>query len=312
MTPVASTPTPNESTPLLLSDRLSLLEQGIPQGHKAESESRFIHLQRFTLNLSKRLWQLLVVLLAFMLPRRLIQLIPSHLHNNPSSSQALPARSDASVLGEGAHLREFSSSDLQESAGVTCHPSMPSRSIWDDPELSLKIRSACALARRNGYQYIWIDSCCIDKTSSSELSEAINSMYAWYAGAHVCYTYLADVPRAPTEDYWMPHSDFRWSRWFRHGWTLQELIAPLNVVFLSQDWTVIGPRHALSDLVQQITGISEEALLHLKPLNEFSVAQRLSWAATRKTTRVEDQAYSLLRIFNINMPTLYGEGDRAF
>ncbi|KAI1792754.1 HET-domain-containing protein [Ganoderma leucocontextum] len=182
--------------------------------------------------------------------------------------------------------------------------------IWDDPELSPKIREACAVARANGYQYIWIDSCCIDKTSSSELSEAINSMYAWYARADICYGYLADVP--PAEDHRKPRSDFRGSLWFTRGWTLQELIAPLNVLFLSGDWAPIAPKYALADLIEEITGISEEALLHVEPLDRFSVAQRLSWAAGRETTRVEDQAYSLLGIFDINMPTLYGEGDRAF
>ncbi|PIL28922.1 hypothetical protein GSI_08969 [Ganoderma sinense ZZ0214-1] len=187
---------------------------------------------------------------------------------------------------------------------------IPPRSIWDDPELSPKIRGACTVARANGYQYIWIDSCCIDKTSSAELSEAINSMYAWYARAEICYAFLADVP--PAADHRKPRSDFRGSLWFTRGWTLQELIAPRDVLFLSGDWAPIGPKYALVDLIQDITGISEEALLHVEPLDQFSVAQRLSWAAGRETTRVEDQAYSLLGIFDINMPTLYGEGDRAF
>ena len=182
--------------------------------------------------------------------------------------------------------------------------------IWDDPELSSKIREACAIARANGFRYIWIDSCCIDKSSSSELSEVINSMYSWYARAIVCYAYLADVPA--DEDHAKDHSCFRESRWFTRGWTLQELIAPLHVEFLAQDWTVIGTKHALVDLVQSVTKIDYKALLHLEPLDRFSVAQRLSWASTRKTTRVEDQAYSLLGIFDINMPTLYGEGERAF
>ena len=182
--------------------------------------------------------------------------------------------------------------------------------IWDDPELSPKIRDACAIARANGFRYIWIDSCCIDKSSSSELSEAINSMYSWYARAVVCYAYLADV--AADEDHRRNRSRFRESRWFTRGWTLQELIAPLHLEFLAEDWTVIGSKHALVDLVQSVTKIEYKALLHLEPLDKFSVAQRLSWASDRKTTRVEDQAYSLLGIFNINMPTLYGEGEGAF
>ncbi|TBU51375.1 hypothetical protein BD310DRAFT_1043569 [Dichomitus squalens] len=183
-------------------------------------------------------------------------------------------------------------------------------SIWDDPDLSPKIREACRVAREAGYQYLWIDSCCIDKTSSSELTEAINSMWLWYGRAQMCYAYLADVPsgKNPHE----PRSAFRKSRWHKRGWTLQELIAPSGVTFLADDWTEIGGKHTLFELIEEITGIPYQALLHAKSLDEFSVAQRLSWAARRQTTREEDRAYSLLGIFNINMPTLYGEGSRAF
>ncbi|TBU37097.1 hypothetical protein BD309DRAFT_905736 [Dichomitus squalens] len=182
--------------------------------------------------------------------------------------------------------------------------------IWDDPELSPKIRDACRVAREAGYNFLWIDSCCIDKTSSSESTESINSMYQWYGHATECYAFLADVP--PGDDPRSPESKFRSSRWFRRGWTLQELISPSKVKFLSNDWNIIGTKHILVDLVEEITGIPDESLLHKKSLDEFSVAQRLSWAAKRKTTRVEDRAYSLLGIFNINMPTLYGEGHHAF
>ncbi|KAM5546022.1 hypothetical protein V8D89_000148 [Ganoderma adspersum] len=215
-------------------------------------------------------------------------------------------------LGVALHAPETTHASRAEAVLSLSDPPEPtlSRSIWNDPELSPKIRWACEVARADGYEYIWIDSCCIDKSSSSELSEAINSMYAWYGGAHVCYAYLADVPTG--DNHRGRRSWFRKSRWFKRGWTLQELIAPLHLVFLSQDWTVIGSRHALYDLVQEVTSISEEALLHLSPLDRFSVAERFSWAASRETTRVEDRAYSLLGIFDINMPTLYGEGSRAF
>ncbi|EJF59921.1 hypothetical protein DICSQDRAFT_24107, partial [Dichomitus squalens LYAD-421 SS1] len=173
-----------------------------------------------------------------------------------------------------------------------------------------KIREACRVAREAGYDYLWIDSCCINKTSSSELSESINSMYQWYGRSVECYAYLADVP--PGEDPRSPKSKFRSSRWFERGWTLQELVSPSEVKFLLNDWNIIGTKHVLVDPVSEITGISDEALLHEKSLDEFSVAQRLSWAAKRETTRVEDRAYSLLGIFDINMPTLCGEGERAF
>ena len=100
----------------------------------------------------------------------------------------------------------------------------------DDPELSSKIRECCIVAEKHGHRWVWIDSCCIDKTSSSELSEAINSMYQWYKAAEMCYAYLADVPTKCTL------STFLKSRWHTRGWTLQELIAPDSVTFLSVDW----------------------------------------------------------------------------
>ncbi|KAM5537242.1 hypothetical protein V8D89_009175 [Ganoderma adspersum] len=122
-----------------------------------------------------------------------------------------------------------------------------------DSDLSPKIRDACVTARADGYRYNWINSCCIDKSSGSELSEAINSIYAWYAGATVCCTYLADVPAGGK--YRRMPSPFRKIRWFTRGWTLQELIAPVEVVFLSLDWATIGSKCAFADLIEEITGI---------------------------------------------------------
>nr|VWP01418.1 Peptidyl-prolyl cis-trans isomerase (PPIase) (EC [Ganoderma boninense] len=152
------------------------------------------------------------------------------------------------------------------------------------------------------------DSCCINKSSSAELSEAINSMYAWYAGARVCYAYLVDV--SPHDDHRAQGSQFRQSVWFKRGWTLQELTAPYKVILLSQD--VIGSRRRLVDLIEGITGITSGVLLHEASLDKFSVAERLFWASTRVTTRAKDEACCLLGIFDINMPTLYGEGERTF
>ncbi|EJF57905.1 HET-domain-containing protein, partial [Dichomitus squalens LYAD-421 SS1] len=178
------------------------------------------------------------------------------------------------------------------------------------PPTQKGIKNACAVARKAGYHYIWIDSCCIDQKSSSELSEAINTMFTWYGQSLMCIAYLADVP--PVTKYSNRASDFQQSRWFTRGWTLQELIAPVDVDFYSADWQLIGSKHELADVVEEITGITYEALLHLKPLEDFSVAQRFSWAARRETERIEDRAYSLIGFFDINMPTLYGEGRRAF
>ncbi|KAI0708586.1 hypothetical protein C8Q76DRAFT_799832 [Earliella scabrosa] len=181
--------------------------------------------------------------------------------------------------------------------------------------LSLKVQRACAIARNNGHRYIWIDSCCIDKTSSAELSAAINSMYRWYRRSSVCYAFLSDFPsvlnnRILDQEY--IEGCFQRSRWFSRGWTLQELIAPKVVVFLDQDWRYWGTKATLATLVEKATKIDALILTGEMELRQVSVARRLSWASRRITTVEEDHAYSLLGIFDINMPTLYGEGSRAF
>ena len=212
--------------------------------------------------------------------------------------------------GDGDPCDDYSSSDSDDNSPPDAIPKNSLKPIWPHTRLSSKIREACRVARENGYRYLWIDSCCIDKTSSSELSESINSMYQWYALADICYAFLADVPAG--DDHRARGSHFRRSRWFTRGWTLQELVAPLGVVFFAKDWTGIGSKVILGDLIAEITKIDYNALLRVEPLETFSVAQRFSWASGRETTRVEDQAYSLLGMFDINMPTLYGEGERAF
>ncbi|KAF9455349.1 heterokaryon incompatibility protein-domain-containing protein [Collybia nuda] len=172
-----------------------------------------------------------------------------------------------------------------------------------------KIVGACDTARRNGIGYIWIDTCCINKESSAELSEAINSMYKWYSGAQVCYAYLSDVPS--TGD----HGDrslFAMSHWFTRGWTLQELIAPRKVVFYARDWVDIGTKTTLQDTISSVTGINPEIIVGRTLLESVPIAVRMSWAAGRNTTREEDIAYSLMGLFDVNMPLLYGEGRKAF
>ncbi|KAF5360277.1 hypothetical protein D9758_009135 [Tetrapyrgos nigripes] len=166
----------------------------------------------------------------------------------------------------------------------------------------LKVLGACARARHYHFDWIWIDSCCINKESSAELSEALNSMYQYYEDAAVCYVYLSDVSR----DY-HPRSNFKDSRWFRRGWTLQELLAPEFVVFLDRNWERIGTRWSLRDLVSVATGIPVDVLKG-QIISKYSIAQRMSWAAFRETTRPEDQAYCLMGIFGVSMSPIYGEG----
>ncbi|KAI0699883.1 hypothetical protein C8T65DRAFT_296251 [Cerioporus squamosus] len=178
------------------------------------------------------------------------------------------------------------------------------------PHLSRKIRHFCEVARNDGFDLGWADSACIDKTSSSELSEAINSMYNWYRYASACYAILQDVSDAADDK--EQREQFRSSKWFTRGWTLQELLAPSVVLFLSDKWRVIGSKHTLAPLVESVTGIERAVLTLEQPLEDVSVARRMSWAASRETSREEDEAYSLMGIFGVNMPTTYGEGRYAF
>ena len=169
-----------------------------------------------------------------------------------------------------------------------------------------KLQYSCRQAQNDGYHYIWIDTCCIDKSSSAELSEAINSMFSWYQKAEKCYAYLADFPVDPAV------VSLTESKWFTRGWTLQELIAPHIVVFYSSDWVELGTKHTLVDKIATRTGIDIKVLSGSKTLASTSVARRMSWACNRHTTRTEDQAYCLMGLFDVNMPMLYGEGSKAF
>jgi hypothetical protein len=174
-----------------------------------------------------------------------------------------------------------------------------------------KVLQACAIAKGQGYGYLWADTCCIDKTSLTELSEAINYMFRWYAETEVCYAYLADVPDDDHVNH--QHSSFRASRWFTRGWTLQELIAPKEVLFYSSGWKLLGSRTDLKDLVSSITGIPVDVLTTGEPRPPArSIGEIFSWASRRTTTLEEDMAYSLLGLLNINLPLIYGEGTAAF
>ncbi|KAJ6286789.1 heterokaryon incompatibility protein-domain-containing protein [Bipolaris maydis] len=172
-----------------------------------------------------------------------------------------------------------------------------------------KIQGACKLARNDGYTWIWIDSCCIDKSSSAELQEAINSMWRYYAESNICYVYLEDV--LDSEAGWGPM--FAKSQWFTRGWTLQELIAPTCVEFFAENWAAIGTKFERYKQIADITSIDSDLLIRVRALDDFSTAERLSWASHRNVTREEDETYSLMGLFDVNMPLLYGEGrEKAF
>jgi hypothetical protein len=183
-----------------------------------------------------------------------------------------------------------------------------------------KIANTCKQAKRDGLQYAWVDTCCIDKSSSAELSEAINSMFDWYHAASCCYAYLRDVSE---KSFVQELPD---SRWFKRGWTLQELIAPHEVILYDKHWKRLGTRKDHAEIISKVTGVDSiilrlgaaaRGLRQQDPdgrisLNTFGIARRMSWASDRETTRKEDEAYCLMGLFDVNMPLLYGEGSRAF
>ena len=182
-----------------------------------------------------------------------------------------------------------------------------------------KIQNLCRQAIHDGYQYAWIDTCCLNRENGIELTEATNSMYRWYQASAVCYVFLFDVfadPSNEKESEKKSETNFEaevaYSEWFTRGWTLQELIAPRNLVFYNRHWTFLGTKETLSQIITQRTGIDEAILSGYELPSNRSIAQRMSWASGRATTRIEDTAYCLLGIFDINMHLLYGEGNKAF
>ena len=175
-----------------------------------------------------------------------------------------------------------------------------------------KIQFCEEQAKKDNFQYLWVDTCCIDKSSSAELSEAINSMFRWYKLAAKCYVYLSDVSISnsdQSEHYsrsgW--ESAFRQSRWFTRGWTLQELLAAPSVDFYSREGKWLGDKKSLELDIHELSGIAITALQGA-PLSQFSVTERMLWAANRETTIEEDRAYCLLGIFDVHFPQIYGEG----
>ena len=175
-----------------------------------------------------------------------------------------------------------------------------------------KIQGCCDQAKADTLQYAWVDTCCIDMRSSAELSEAINSMFRWYSEAHICYVYLADVKLENGESWDLEARSFKRSRWWSRGWTLQEILAPFHVTFFDDTWQEIGTKFSMQQEVAQVTRIPQEVLNNPRSIQSASIHQRMSWASSRVTTRIEDIAYCLMGIFDVNMPLLYGESLKAF
>lgn len=161
-------------------------------------------------------------------------------------------------------------------------------------------------AAQDRLQYFWVDTCCIDRTNSTELQYAITSMFQWYQNARRCYVYLADF-LGDDDD-----AGFREHKWFTRGWTLQELVAPASVEFFRSDGSRLGDKRSLEPEICGITGIAVKALRGDGALSHFAVEERFKWAEGRRTKREEDWAYCLQGIFGVSMALIYGEGrDRA-
>ncbi|KAF5346232.1 hypothetical protein D9758_014393 [Tetrapyrgos nigripes] len=129
-------------------------------------------------------------------------------------------------------------------------------------------------------------------------------MNRYYENAVVCYVYLFHVSGKlhPKN----PESEFKKSRWFTKGWTLQESLAPQYTAFFDRDWTKIRMRWSLRDLISVVTTIPIDVLKR-RPIHKYSVARKISWATDwQSRTRPEDKAYCLIGIFGVNMPPIYG------
>ena len=226
-------------------------------------------------------------------------------------------------------LLEFDSNDVPPYA-ILSH-------VWGDEEVEFNDIMNCTAKDKVGFrkitfceqqainndlEYFWVDTCCIDKSSSAELSEAVNTMFDWYRNAARCYVYLSDVASSdPTSFEPVPYTsnpsdfptdkilrDLKNSTWFTRSWTLPELLAPKSVEFFSMHGLLIGDKTSLLPQISSITGIPEHALKAAHQIFEYTIAERMAWAVGREASREEDVWYSLLGVLNIRMPLMYGEG----
>ena len=179
------------------------------------------------------------------------------------------------------------------------------------PQLQ-KIRGACREAHRQEIKWIWIDSCCIDKSNSEELARSIRSMFQWYRRAEVCYTVLQDVDMGAFDGNMLCDVHGKASEWFSRGWTLQELLAPRKMIFFDANWNAIGDRNDLALSIEAITRIQSSYLRGESDFRTASISTRMSWLADRRTQEPEDMAYSMFGILDVSLVPMYGEGHGAW
>ncbi|KAF8129301.1 hypothetical protein EV363DRAFT_1338600 [Boletus edulis] len=167
-----------------------------------------------------------------------------------------------------------------------------------------KLRTFCKIVRDAGLHWAWSDTCCINKADHFVLQEALVSMFKWYQGAAQTLVLLRGV-RSPSR-----RGDLVRSIWNSRVWTFQEYHASKVVRFYNEDWTLYMnidiPNHKESPEIlsemEEATGISAQALMALQPGLDDILGE---------TTLLEDEAYSLLGIFSLSLPVVYGEEDQA-
>lgn len=223
------------------------------------------------------------------------------------------------ILSHTWGLREASLRELRKATSISIKTN----------QIFRKIVCACFQARKDCLQWLWVDTACIDNTSSVDVQEAVNSAYEWYQKSQICYVYLDDLDGScpplsdPTIEGCGRHGEQNhripfWAesmancKWFTRGWTVPELIAPMRIKFFGKTWKLVATKTNLVRYLSRITGIDAGVLTHARKIGSVSIAVRMSWAANRQTTRIEDRAYSLLGIFGVSIPIVYGEGNRAF
>lgn len=176
-----------------------------------------------------------------------------------------------------------------------------------------KLQMFCSLVRSLGFHWAWSDTCCVDKSNHVVLQESLVAMFTWYHGSSLTIVYLRGVSSQSQEP-----GGLQGSIWNTRAWTYQEYVAAEIVQFYTEDWkpylglTLSNHKHspAVVSEMEQVSGVSAKELAVLRP-GLHRVREKLHLASRRRTTLVEDIAYSLLGIFNAAIPVIYGEGNRA-
>lgn len=173
------------------------------------------------------------------------------------------------------------------------------------------VERACVQARTAGISWLWNYATCVDRYSWAAQSEAINSLAQIYRGCEYTIIYLADLvfELVGHETLGERLAD---CRWFKNIWSIPQIIFSRAAFFFSTDWTQIGTKISLLPLISAIIGIDKPALDDSDCLEDYSIAKRMSWASRMTTTRTEDSAYALLGLFDVSLPIIHGEGQKAF